>query len=175
MALVALLGTLLVIFRFFTVIIQGFNIKKQFGWDFVKTILIIWQYQFGVASSALWHTSYLSSTVYKAWIMISFGVNLWGKCFSSAVSEVAQSCPTLCSPMDCSPPGSSIHGIFQTRIWEWIAISFSRGSSRLGDQTQVSHIAGRCFTVWATCGKCLEYRYSDIEGRSIWLNRLREF
>ena len=39
----------------------------------------------------------------------------------------AQSCPTLCDPMDCSPPGSSVHGIFQTRILEWVAISFSRG------------------------------------------------
>ena len=62
-------------------------------------------------------------------------------------SEVAQSCPTLCDPMDCSPPGSSIHGIFQARILEWVAISFSRGSSRPKDRTQVSRIAGRCFTV----------------------------
>ena len=43
--------------------------------------------------------------------------------------EVVQSCPTLCDPMDRSLPGSSIHGIFQTRILEWVAISFSRGSS----------------------------------------------
>ena len=42
---------------------------------------------------------------------------------------VAQSCPTLCDPMDCSPPGSSVHGILQARILEWVAISFSRGSS----------------------------------------------
>ena len=42
-------------------------------------------------------------------------------------SEVAQSCPTLCEPMDCSPPGSSIHGIFQARVLEWVAVSFSRG------------------------------------------------
>ena len=41
-------------------------------------------------------------------------------------SEVAQSCPTLCDPMDSSQPGSSVHGIFQTRILEWVAISFSR-------------------------------------------------
>ena len=41
--------------------------------------------------------------------------------------EVAQSCPTLCDPMDCSPPGSSICGIFQARVLEWNAISFSRG------------------------------------------------
>ena len=61
------------------------------------------------------------------------------------MSEVSQSCPTLCDPMDCSPPGSSIHGILQARILEWVAISFSRGSSRTRDQTQVSRIAGRHF------------------------------
>ena len=64
-------------------------------------------------------------------------------------SEVAQSCPTLCDPMDCSLPGSFVHGIFQARVLEWVAISFSRGSSRPRDWTQVSHIAGRGFTVWA--------------------------
>ena len=52
--------------------------------------------------------------------------------------------------MDCSLPGSSIHGIFQARILEWVAISFSRGSSQSRDRTQVFHIVGRCFTVWAT-------------------------
>ena len=64
-----------------------------------------------------------------------------------SVSKVAQSCPTLCDPMNCSLPGSSIHGIFQAGVLEWIAISFSRGSSRPGDRTQVSRIAGRCFTI----------------------------
>ena len=48
---------------------------------------------------------------------------------SESESEVAQSCPTLCDPMDCSLPGSSVHGIFQARVLEWVAISFSRGSS----------------------------------------------
>ena len=48
------------------------------------------------------------------------------------VSEVTQSCPTLCDPMDCSLPGSTIHGIFQARILEWVAISFSRRSSDPG-------------------------------------------
>ena len=52
--------------------------------------------------------------------------------------------------MDCSLPGSSIHGILQARVLEWVAISFSRGSSQPGDQTQVSRIAGRRFTIWAT-------------------------
>ena len=46
---------------------------------------------------------------------------------------VAQSCPTLCGPMDCSPPGSSVHGILQARRLEWVAISFSKGSSRPRD------------------------------------------
>ena len=50
--------------------------------------------------------------------------------------EVAQTCRTLCGPMDCSPPGSSVHGIFQARILEWVATSFSRGSSRPRDQTR---------------------------------------
>ena len=48
-------------------------------------------------------------------------------------SEVAQLCPTLCNPVDCNLPGSSIHGILQTRILEWVAISFSRGSSQFRD------------------------------------------
>ena len=65
-------------------------------------------------------------------------------------SEVTQSCSTLCDPMDCSLSGSSVHGIFQARVLEWIAISFSRGSSRPKNQTWVSQVAGRCFTSWAT-------------------------
>ena len=52
--------------------------------------------------------------------------------------------------MDCSLPGSSVHGIFQARILEWVAISFSRGSSQLRDRTRVSCIAGKRFTIWAT-------------------------
>ena len=66
------------------------------------------------------------------------------------VSEVAQLCPTLWDPMDCSPPGSSVHGIFQAGILERVSISFSRGSSRPRDQTRVSSTAGRRFTIWAT-------------------------
>ena len=67
------------------------------------------------------------------------------------------SCPTLCDHMDCSLPGSSIHSIFQARVLEWIAISFSRGSSQPRYQSQVSRIAGGCFTVWATDLKCSEH------------------
>ena len=63
---------------------------------------------------------------------------------------IAQSCPTLCDPVDCSPPGYPVHGILQARTLEWVAIPFSVGYSQLRDQTQVSCIAGRCFTIWAT-------------------------
>ena len=65
-------------------------------------------------------------------------------------SDVAHLCLTLCDPMDCSLPGSSVHGIFQARLLEWIAISFSRGSSWPRDWTKVSRIAGIPFTIWAT-------------------------
>ena len=61
-----------------------------------------------------------------------------------------QSCPTLCDPMDCSPPGSSTHGFLHARILEWVAIPFSRGSSWPRDRTWVSCTAGRFFTIWAT-------------------------
>ena len=57
---------------------------------------------------------------------------------------------THCDLMDCSPPGSSVYGIFQARVLEWVAISFSRGSSRPRDRTCISCIPGRFFTVWAT-------------------------
>ena len=63
---------------------------------------------------------------------------------------VTQSCPNLCDSMDCSVPGSSVYEILQARILERVAISFSRGSSWPRDWTQVSHIAGRFFIVWAT-------------------------
>ena len=63
---------------------------------------------------------------------------------------VAQLCPTPCDPMNCNPPGSSVHGVSQGRILEWVAVPFSRWSSRPRDQTQVSHIAGRHFNLWAT-------------------------
>ena len=56
----------------------------------------------------------------------------------------------LCDPMDCSPPDFSVHGIFQARTLEWVAISCSRGSFQLRDWTQVSSIAGRVSTIWAT-------------------------
>ena len=70
--------------------------------------------------------------------------------WSEIWSEIAQSCPTLFNPMDSSLPGSSVHGIFQARVLEWVAISFSRGSSQPRDRTWVSYIADRRFIIWVT-------------------------
>ena len=74
-------------------------------------------------------------------------ISIWTRNLLMKWSKVAQSCPTLCEPMGCSPPCSSIHGIFQARVLEWVAISFSRGSSRPRDRTWVSCIGGRCFSL----------------------------
>ena len=63
---------------------------------------------------------------------------------------VAQLSVILCDPMDCSPPGPSVHGILQARILEFVAVPFSRGSSSPRDWTQISPIADRSFTVWTT-------------------------
>ena len=68
----------------------------------------------------------------------------------SSESEVAQSCLTLCDPLDYSLQGFSVHGILQARILEWVTISFSRGSSQPRDRTQVSCFVGRHFNLWAT-------------------------
>ena len=80
--------------------------------------------------------------------------------FSSVKVLVAQSCPTLCDPMNCSPSASYVHGILQARILEWVAMPFSRGSSWPRNQTRVSCISGRFFTVWATSEA---FQLNDLE------------
>ena len=85
--------------------------------------------------------------------------------------EAAQSCETLCCPMDCSLPGSSVHGIFLARVLDWVAILFSRKSSWPGDQTKVSCTAGRRFTFWATREAPLwrNYVHNTVIFWSYWL------
>ena len=91
--------------------------------------------------------------------------------------QVTQLCPILCNLMDCSKPGSSVHGILQARILEWAAVPFSRGSSQHRDWTQVSGTAGRFFTVWATmeawapwnryCSICVWWAYPAAAAKSL--------
>ena len=97
-----------------------------------------------------WQATARGSTKSQDWAQhYLFHLNSTLYC-SSAESEVAQLCPTLCDPMDCSLPRSYVHGILQARILEWVAISFSRGSPWPKDGTRVSCITGRRLTVWAT-------------------------
>ena len=84
--------------------------------------------------------SYLTAAAFAA---DSFSITV----LSEVCVLVSLLCLTLCDPMDSSPPGSSVHGILQARMLEWVAIPFFRGSSRPRDQPQVSCIAGRFFTV----------------------------
>ena len=71
------------------------------------------------------------------------------------VRALIQLCLTVCDPMDCSLPSSSVHGILQAKILEWVAIPFSGESSQSKDRTQVSCIASEFFIVWATWKDCL--------------------
>ena len=81
---------------------------------------------------------------------------------------VVQLCPTLCNPIDYSPPDSSVHGILQARPLEWVAIPFSRGYSWLRDWTQVSCISGRFFTVWATRKARKSLKMPTFEQQQCW-------
>ena len=85
-------------------------------------------------------------------------------------SEVTQLCLTLCNPMDCSLPGSSIHGIFQARILEWVAISFSRRSSQPRDWTQVSRIEGGHALPFALPGE--SHKPKEVLSKCLSLNLL---
>ena len=87
-----------------------------------------------------------------------------------------QSLSTLCSPMDYSPPGSSIHRVLQARVLEWVAMPFSRGSSSPRDWTWVSCIAGSFFTMWATREAswlalvCAQVQWSPL---GIWMKEMK--
>ena len=80
-------------------------------------------------------------------------------------SEIAQSCPILCDSVDGSPPGSSVHGILQARVLEWVAISFSRGSSQPGDRTREKEINPEYSLEGLTLKLKLQY-FSHLVGRA---------
>ena len=113
----------------------------------VHILIFIFQFNISFWNNFTFRKNFKNSTKFPASLHIE------------SESEVAQSCPTLCDPMDCSLPGSSVHGIFQAIVLEWVAISFSSGSSRPRDGTQVSRIVDRRFTIWATRKVLLAYKY----------------
>ena len=142
----------------------GEEIVKEFG-IYVYTLLHLkWitnrDLPYSTGNSAQYYVStWMGGEFGREWIHVHawlspFAVHLK---LSQIVNQLcavlclaAQPCLTLCDPMDYSLPDCSIHGIFQARILEWIAISFSKRSSQPRDWTGVSRIVGRCFTMWAT-------------------------
>ena len=103
-----------------------------------------------ISRSSAFSRSSLNIWKFTVHILLKPGLENFDHYFASIWKWSLSSYPILCDPMHCSPPGSSIHGILQARVLEWVAISFSRGSSRPRDRTQVSCIVGRHFTIWAT-------------------------
>ena len=96
-----------------------------------------------------WRAAIHGVTKSRTWLSDWTELNIpWGDVLLRVL--VAQSCLTLCDPMDYGLPGFSVHGILQARILEWIAFPFSRGTSQPRDGTLVSCITGRFFTIWAT-------------------------
>ena len=93
---------------------------------------------------------------------------LSGQVLSERVSVSHSTCPTLCVHVDCSPPGSSVHGILQAGILEWVASSFSGESSPPRDQTRVSCIAGGFFVLGAT-REALGTVWGGSWGREVWV------
>ena len=90
--------------------------------------------------------------LYQQWSILLITILLFFHQFHIAcMLKSLQSCPTLCNPMDCSPPGSSVHRILQARILEWVAMLSSRGSSRPRDQIRIS------------CGSCIPSGSSTAE------------
>ena len=90
------------------------------------------------------HQSNFSFSYIYIYIYICIYMYIWSEVL------VTQLCPTLCDPMDYSPPGSFVLGILQARTLEWAANSLSRGSSQFRNWTQVFCIVGRFFTIWVT-------------------------
>ena len=101
----------------------------------------------------------------QVWSLISWHTDTPYICVCESVKVLfAQSCLTLCSPIEYSLLGSYVHGILQTRILDWVAIPCSRGSSRLRDQTRVSCITGRFFIIWGSREAiyvCVAYIYDN--------------
>ena len=114
-----------------------------------KPVFFLWKLAIFLIANNL-HNSYKPCDACYKWNLSNFtnvckDPSSFCQEFDSAAVKSLQSCPTPCDPIDGSPPGSPIPGILQARTLEWVAIAFSSGSSQPRDQTQVSHIAGRCF------------------------------
>ena len=143
--------------------------SRSISWSVVKLRVKYWPFDFII--STVNHSHHFE----RYWLILILTENLWNwfyfittsqakklaqrgsgtfQVYSQTQSEKVKvkslSCVRLCNPINCSLPGFSVHGILQARILEWVAIYFSRGSSWPKNRTQVSCIAGRCSTLWAS-------------------------
>ena len=131
-------------------------LNNQALWNFEKLVCTLKQHLLSSSTHQIlvttiplcfMNSALLDSTRYYHTVFVFLWLISFSVIPSESESEVAQSCPTLCDPMYCSLPGFSLHGILQARVLEWVAISFSRGSSQPRYRTQVSRIPGRCYTL----------------------------
>ena len=131
--------------------LRRLGVSPGCGFDFSFGMSVDWQLcQKVIFFSSLWFQEFVECWLPKG------GVSLFGK----VNVFVVQLCPTVCDPMDSSWPDFSVHGIFQARVLEWVAMLSSRGSSRPGNQTWVSCIADRFLTIWATLEARLFWKVS---------------
>ena len=121
-----------------SLVCHSFPAKQQSSSDFMAAVTTC--SDFRAQEEETYHCFYLFPSICHK-VMGLDAMILW---------LVAQSCLTLCDPMDCSPLGSSVHGILLAGMLKWVAILFSRGWSWPRDQTHVSCLAGEFFTIWAT-------------------------
>ena len=111
-------------------------------------ILLLYENCINLSYVQLVHSA--SQVYYILLLLCIFILLLFESLILSVCVLVTELCLTLCDPMDYRFPGSSVHETLQARILEWVAISFSRGSSQPRNRTQVSCIVGRFLTIWAT-------------------------
>ena len=131
----------------------------------ISRILWFWDFLVPCGESVIWQTSVYPSKHHCTLVLLNRApfemLYFWNACLNISFNLITICCenesvkplshvPLFVTPMDCNPPGSPIHGILQARILERVDIFFSWGYNQPGDQTQVSCIAARFFTIWAT-------------------------
>ena len=121
--------------------------SQKYCWDIFSSFHLIMLQIRKLRPECYDHSNIL---LYPASVYPGVHLTLSPKLLLKCELTVTQLCLTLCHPVDCSWPGSSVYGILQARILEWAAIPISRGSSWLRDQTGVSLIEIRFITIWAT-------------------------
>ena len=126
--------------------LPGFSVHRSFQARILKWVAI----SFFRGSSWPRDQTHFSKGVSCIGRHILYHWSMWEAHLLDAAAKSLQSCLTLSDPMDCSLPGSSVRGILQARILEWVVIPFFRGSFQPRDWTKVSCIADRFFTFWAT-------------------------